>query len=208
MQAILRKIRKSAFTLIELLVVIAIIAILAASLLPAVLGALDRAKQARALSDGHQIYVAAFQKTLDGAVIPDLKANWPSSNSFAASKDYFIYLVTNGVLNVDFSFFALPGVLAYKGTNAASFGATNNAWLVTVGLTDDSLDATPLFMTKNLNITTLSASPSAPAAGSVPFGSKGVAVVYKGGNTLFIKPDQLTSNFYPVGTPAYTVLAP
>jgi prepilin-type N-terminal cleavage/methylation domain-containing protein len=58
-------IRSGAFTLIELLVVIAIIAILAALLVPAMSGALERARLMTCVSHVHQVMVAEIQYASD-----------------------------------------------------------------------------------------------------------------------------------------------
>src|SRR4051812_35040984 len=69
----LRKISPSArgFTLIELLTVIAIIAILMGLLFPAIMGAKDSARNAKAETDIKGIVAAIAQYKLDYASLPD-----------------------------------------------------------------------------------------------------------------------------------------
>lgn len=84
--------RPAAFTLIELLVVIAIIAILASLAFPAVQGALEAGKKARARNDVHQLATAVKSflseygrlpgtATVDGPAPADLIITLTSSNT-------------------------------------------------------------------------------------------------------------------------------
>ncbi len=79
----LQRIKIGGFTLIELLVVIAIIAILAGLLLPAVMGAKNQARKAKAKTDAKQLEMALK------AILTDYR-EWPAGvggSSGTQSKD-------------------------------------------------------------------------------------------------------------------------
>ena len=173
------------FTLIELLVVIAIIAMLAAILVPAVNKALVSAALVQTVSNGKNIYTSAFANQMDNTVTSSDSSAWPATG--ITTTDYFINLVTSGVMNVSYAFFAAKGVTPASGT---AFSATNNAWRVTTGMTDGTPEGTAFLATKNYqgDLTTWANLNNT----AVPFGSAGMVVVHKGGSALSLKANQLT----------------
>lgn len=144
---------KKGFTLIELLVVIAIIAILAAILIPAVTSGLLNAKMLKMVNNGKQIYTSAFAADSDdqyGSAV-----TFPRSAgrlSFVDTHDYFIGLVTNKVLEVDYSFFSGPGVDILKSTDESKFTGDFNAWKVCVDI-GAAPDGSPFLVSRNLDRT-------------------------------------------------------
>jgi prepilin-type N-terminal cleavage/methylation domain-containing protein len=206
-----------AFTLIELLVVIAIIAILAAILVPAVSDALLRGRMTQVMSNGKNIYTALFAKEMEDAVFMRV-APYPKSGTtpdmsnmvFATSTDYFKWVVTSGVMNVSFAFFAAPGVVPVQ--DSTNFAAANNAWCVVAGVGESTADGTPLLFTRNLDITDLG-NANLKAGGTIatimptvkgdhentPFLDKGMVAVFKGGSALSLRQKDVIENFNKLG---------
>jgi prepilin-type N-terminal cleavage/methylation domain-containing protein len=154
---------KRGFTLIEMLVVIAIIALLAAILVPAVTRALESANRTRLIANGTGIYKSVFGQIADvqdqlygsgGVPLPSSTATTPDSYGFASSNDYFVYLVANDILPVNWSYFGASGVPSASGqydvaTGGTEFEIENNTWLVVEDLAvDDS--GSPFLITRNL----------------------------------------------------------
>jgi prepilin-type N-terminal cleavage/methylation domain-containing protein len=193
------------FTLIELLVVIAIIAILAAVLTPAVTDALTKGKMTGTLSNGRSIYQALFAKDLDDPIF-QTGAPYPKSTGgsghpyYTDSTEYWKWVVTSGVMRVDFSFFSAPGVPPVKSTNVVDFKEGNNAWCISADINDATADAAPVLFTRNLDIQRLDEQNlDTRLTDASPFGKKGLPVITKGGSSFILKLDILTNNFNSIG---------
>lgn len=104
--------REQGFTLVELLVVIAIIGILAAMLFPALQGALLSAKATNAGNAVKGYQQSIFQESLDADAMGYAQLYPALDSDFADSESYIVDSITNGIENIDFSVFSLPGSYA------------------------------------------------------------------------------------------------
>ena len=162
-----------------------------------------------ALSKGRSIYMAVYGEQLSDVATNDHGSRWPKSGEFSSSTAYFTNLVDRRVLNVNYSFFAAPGITPCKSTNAAQFKAENNAWCVVADLKDTDPDNTPFLFTRNLRIASLAEFRGGDQVDDVPpFGRRGVVVVFKSAAAIVLRPEALASNFPAMGTATNRVLRP
>ena len=187
---------QSGFTLIELLVVIAIVLILAGILIPVTQKALTRARMTSAMNNAKQIYTVVFSESLAND-----QNYFPASDGtfgFENSTDVWKSMVTNDLLDVDFSFFGATGLARYGGVDPERFTPEHNAWCVTADLNSNSKNNAPLIFTRNLQISNLDTPELKGQVGDVnPFGFSGVVVAFKGGQSSIMKLDDLEENFNP-----------
>ncbi len=200
------------FTLVELLVVIAIIGILVSLVLPAIQEALMKAKALKLSTFSRNLHQYLVGKQTEDIYVTT-GTFWPD-DTYSDSTTYFKDMVEQGVMDVQFSYFAAPGMVAAN--NAADFTADNNGWCVTQNAQDNP-DTSPMFYLKDLDIDTLGDAPqdenTAPTwiADSVFNGKAFVFTTVGGQSYVLLKNDLKAANFYqlfnvmnPAGTNALT----
>jgi hypothetical protein len=176
-------------------------------LLPALPFPPPRAPITFTLSKGRQIYLAMYYRA-KGELPVDKVSEWPQSTLYSSSTSVFTNLVGSETIKTDYSFFAAPGLKAYKGTNAGLFTAENNAWCVVADVKDSDPDQMPVLFTRNLKIDSLAEfKGTGQLSDDPPFGRKCVLVIFNGGEAMVLKPDVLASNFN-IGHATNRVLRP
>jgi len=191
----------TAFTLIELLVVIAIIAILAALAVPALTSALKKAQMTGTMNNAHQLYLAAFSMSNDGAATGDASSAWPGDliasvppqltagslqqycNNFLLTKGYLKsgdFLKLLNAAGCNFVAGIAPGT-----PDTITF--TSGSAALKVYPVSDAAPSTAIFATShNYDYdTALTAS-----ASQLPYGTNGFIVIHKGGDAAVYKEGQ------------------
>ncbi len=189
----------SAFTLIELLVVIAIIAILAALAVPALTSALKKAQMTGTMNNAHQLYLAAFSMSNDGAATGDASSAWPgdliaSSQLTAGSlNDYCnLFLLNKGYLKSG-DFLKLLNAAGCNfvatitpGTPDTIAFTSGSAALKVYPITDAAPSNAIFSVSHNYLYRT------GLTNGTIPYGTNGFIVVQKGGSAAVFKEGQAT----------------
>lgn len=132
--------------LLAVMLVLGMLTLLAAIMTPVWLRNMRQAHAQQLMRQGGEMYRTIFP------VAPNVSqgARTPSSSEeFHNSSQYFVHLVTNGTLKVDFSFFSGPGLARYHTGDPSAFHQDGNAWSV-VEDTADAPAAAALFMSRNL----------------------------------------------------------
>ena len=189
------------FTLIELLVVITIIGILAGITIPAVSGALDKAKLTAASSSATGIVKLCSLIQVDEIGSGDTNlSSWPGANLTLWMSSLTNYAGTNDLMKL----FSAGDV---KPSSWAATGPSPNAFYV-YSVSSDSSSDTILMTTKNFLITTSSGNgPGLVVGAGKPFGLKGAVVVKKGGSSQVVTSRQATNDMGAIGVYAGTNLA-
>lgn len=152
------------------------------------------------MNNGRNIYVAILQASLadpfgaEAVVWPRYGETDPSRGTFSNSTDYFKWMVTSKVLNVDFSFFGAPGLETLDDPNDIDeFSAEHNAWCIVADAGEGHPDTGPVIFTRNIMATNLNqfAEEAARLSKTEPFGRKGAVVILAGGSTFTVRRREL-----------------
>lgn len=222
MSRIWSRIKRRGFTLVELLVVIAIIGMLVSIVMPAISTALFRGKLTQAAANGRNMIQTIIGRETENIYTTSQNA-WPKTDETADSNDelnadyfdnstqYFNWLVTNDVMNVNYNYFAGNGVPSAPDQQEFIDGQGEYcAWCVVGDVTDSTSETTPVLFTRNLRGAEDSVSyteltmqdfPSDQETfedmfAKNPFGKKGFVFVMKSGSAIApFKEDMLVKNF-------------
>ena len=172
---------KQAFTLIELLAVIAIIGILFTLVSPQIGKARLKGKLTQQAAKARYI-VEAITAYESGS---RYSTGWPGDGetNTASSTDFLISLVEGGYLDVDYSFFAGPGMLPAKDQADFSTRSTAcNGWSILRNLNDSVPGNTPaVFMSS------YTAGSTSFSAEHISIGEKGFAFATKNGEAVVVE---------------------
>jgi hypothetical protein len=185
---------KAGFSILSLVVVI-FFSLVALLVIPMVTAPIP-GNGSKLLTNGRGIYVSVFSQIADvnGVIhvtpneipLPMSKNNLEYPDlQFETSTDYFVYLVTNDVMSVNWSYFSGPEVPSAPGKHdPEGFKPENNAWHVVADLKVDEV-GTPFLISRNLQEYRLKqnyADDEIPTLKGPPYGTDALVVIRMGGS--------------------------
>lgn len=188
----------SGFSKLELFLCIALTVLAGLIFIPWFTQSTATPNHTRLIANGMGIYRSVFAEIADvqavlekneGVPFPLSHSNTATPNlKFENSTDYFVYLVSNDILPVNWSYFSGANIVSAPGkfdsgnlVATQNFKAENNAWSVVADLNIEDFEV-PFLITRNLQTDRLRITSKKPILEGPPYDDKRLVVIRIGGS--------------------------